>query len=183
MDVQALAIPDVKLIRPKKFGDERGFFSETYSRRALAEAGIDADFVQDNHSFSAQKGVVRGLHFQIAPHVQGKLVRVTRGAVLDVAVDIRRASPTYGQHVRAELSAENWAQLWVPPGFAHGFCTLTPDTEFLYKVTGYYSPECDRGLAWDDPALAIDWPVPPQDAILSEKDRRHPTLADLPAYF
>ncbi|MDZ4789912.1 MAG: dTDP-4-dehydrorhamnose 3,5-epimerase [Hyphomicrobiales bacterium] len=183
MQIESLAIPDVKLITGKKFGDARGFFSEVYSRNALAAAGIKADFVQDNHSFSAQVGVVRGLHFQIAPHAQGKLVRVTRGAVLDVAVDIRQGSPTYGQHVKAVLSGGNWAQLWVPTGFAHGFCTLEPDTEFLYKVTGYYAPECDRGLAWDDPELAIDWPMAPGAAILSEKDRRHPKLAELPHYF
>lgn len=163
MQIEALAIPDVKLITAKKFGGARGFFSEVCSRRALADAGVDADFVQDNHSFSAETGVVRGLHFQIAPHPQGKLVRVTRGSVVDIAVDIRRGSPTYGQHVKAILSAQNWAQLWVQPGFAHGFCTLEPDTEFLYKVTGYYAPECDRGLASDD--------------------LKHPKLADLPHFF
>lgn len=183
MIVEPLAIPEVKLIVPQRHGDARGFFSETYNRRALAAAGIEADFVQDNHSFSVEKGVVRGLHFQIAPHAQGKLVRVTRGSVFDVAVDIRSGSPTYGRHVSAILSAENWRQLWIPPGFAHGFCTLEKGTEFLYKVTGYYSPECDRGLAWDDPALAIAWPVEPDKAILSDKDRWHPLLKDMPVYF
>ncbi len=183
MIVEPLAIPEVKLIVPQRHRDARGFFSETYNRRALAEAGIKVDFVQDNHSLSVEKGVIRGLHFQIAPHEQGKLVRVTRGSVFDVAVDIRRGSPTYGQHVSAVLSADNWRQLWIPSGFAHGFCTLEEETEFLYKVTGYYSAECDRGLAWDDPALGIAWPVEAAQAILSDKDRRHPRLQDLPAYF
>lgn len=183
MDVRATAIEDVKLITPKRHGDARGFFSETYNARAFAAAGIDAAFVQDNHSLSAQKGVVRGLHFQIAPHVQGKLVRVVRGAILDVAVDIRAGSPTFGRHVAVELSAENWQQLWIPAGFAHGFCTLMSDTEVVYKVTGFYAPECDKGLAWDDPELGIDWPVDADAVTLSEKDRAHPRLTDLPAYF
>jgi dTDP-4-dehydrorhamnose 3,5-epimerase len=183
MNVQSLAIPDVKLLTPRIFRDERGFFSETWSRSALTAAGIPAEFVQDNHSLSRQKGVVRGLHFQIDPHPQGKLVRVVRGAVLDVAVDIRRSSPTFGRHVSAVLSAENWSQLWVPVGFAHGFCTLEPDTEVLYKVTGAYAPECDRGIAYDDPDLAIAWPLAPGEAVLSDKDRRLPRLRDIPAYF
>jgi len=178
-----LDIPDIKLVVPTRHRDGRGFFSETYHMRALADAGITAEFVQDNHSLSVAKGVVRGLHFQTAPHAQDKLVHVTRGAILDVAVDIRRGSPTYGRHVAVVLSAENWQQLWVPVGFAHGFCTLEPNTEVLYKVTDYYAPECDRGLAWDDPALGIDWPVAAEAAILSDKDRRHPRLAELPAYF
>lgn len=171
------------MITPPKFGDHRGFFSETYNKRALAEAGLDLEFVQDNHSLSAQKGTLRGLHFQTPPFGQDKLVRVTRGAILDVAVDLRRGSPTYGQHVSAELSAENWSQLLVPIGFAHGFVTLEPDTEVLYKVTQYYSPECDRGLLWNDPDLGIPWPVAEADAILSDKDRKHPRLRDLPDIF
>jgi len=183
IDVQSLAIPEVKLITPPIFRDERGFFSETYSRKALAALGVDADFVQDNHSLSRAKGVLRGLHFQIDPHPQGKLVRVTRGAVFDVAVDIRRGSPTFGRHVSAVLSAENWSQLWVPVGFAHGFCTLEPDTEVIYKVTDFYAPECDGGLAFDDPDLGIAWPTAPSKALLSDKDRRHPRLRDLPAHF
>ena len=181
--VTPLALPEVLLITPRRHGDARGWFSETWSRKAMLEAGVDADFVQDNQAFSARRGTLRGLHFQMAPHAQAKLVRVLRGAIYDVAVDIRQGSPTYGQHVKAVLSGGNWAQLWVPTGFAHGFCTLEPDTEFLYKVTGYYAPECDRGLAWDDPELAIDWPMAPGAAILSEKDRRHPKLAELPHYF
>ena len=140
MNIQRLTVPDVLLIEPKKFGDARGFFSEVWSRRALAEVGLDADFVQDNHSLSTEAGVVRGLHFQKAPSAQGKLVRVVRGAILDVAVDIRVGSPTFGRHVSAVLSADNANQICVPKGFAHGFCTLEPDTEVFYKTTAYYAP-------------------------------------------
>jgi dTDP-4-dehydrorhamnose 3,5-epimerase len=183
MQVEALAIADVKLLTPKIFRDERGFFSETYNRKALAAAGIDRAFVQDNQSLSRTKGVLRGLHFQIAPHAQGKLVRVTHGAIFDVAVDIRRGSPSFGRHVSAILSADNWSQLWVPEGFAHGFCTLEPDTEVIYKVTDFYAPECDRGLAWDDPDLGIPWPLSGPHVLLSDKDRQHARLRDLPAQF
>lgn len=179
MQVEALAIPDVKLVTPRIHRDARGFFSETWSARDLATAGIDAVFVQDNHALSREQGVVRGLHFQIAPHAQGKLVRVVRGAIVDVAVDLRRGSATFGRHVAVELSAENWRQLWVPVGFAHGYATLTPDTEVVYKVTDYYAPAHDRGLLWNDPALAIAWPVDAAGAILSDKDRRQPRLADI----
>lgn len=181
--IEPLTIPDVLVIAPKIFRDERGFFSETYNRKTLAAAGFDQTFVQDNHSMSRDRGVVRGLHFQIAPEPQGKLVRVTRGAIFDVAVDIRHGSPTFGQHVSRVISADNWEQLWVPVGFAHGFCTIEPDTEVIYKVTGYYSPECDRGMAWNDPALGIDWPVAADEVVLSAKDKTHPTLAELPEYF
>jgi dTDP-4-dehydrorhamnose 3,5-epimerase len=180
---QSLTIPDVKLLTPAIFRDARGFFSETYNREDLAEAGIDAEFVQDNHALSHAKGVLRGLHYQVPPHAQGKLVRVARGAIFDVAVDIRHGSPTFGHHVSAELSAENWAQLWVPIGFAHGYCTLEPDTEVIYKVTDRYAPECDRGIAWDDRDLAIAWPLGPEAPTLSDKDRRHPRLRDLPPQF
>ena len=183
MQMQALAIPEVKLLTPRKFGDDRGFFSETWSRKTMAAQGIDADFVQDNHSLSRAKGVLRGLHFQTAPFAQDKLVRVLRGSIFDVAVDIRRGSPTFGRHVSAVLSAVNWGQLWVPKGFAHGFVTLEPDTEVAYKVTADYAPECDRGLAWDDPALGILWPVPVADDLLAAKDRKHPRLKDLPEHF
>jgi dTDP-4-dehydrorhamnose 3,5-epimerase len=183
VDVRSLAISDVKVITPRVLKDERGFFSETYSRRALAEAGIDADFVQDNHSLSRTRGVLRGLHFQTEPFAQGKLVRVLRGAIFDVAVDIRRGSPTFGKHVCCVLSAENWSQMWVPAGFAHGFCTLEPDTEVFYKVTAFYAPQCDKGIAFDDPDLGIAWPLSGGEVILSEKDRRHPRLRDLPAQF
>ncbi len=183
MQVEDTAIPDVKIITPKKFGDHRGFFSETYNRKAWREAGLDYDFVQDNHSYSAERGVIRGLHFQTAPFAQDKLVRVAKGRVLDVAVDLRRSSPTYGEHVAVELSAQNWRQLLVPIGFAHGFCTLEPDCEVLYKVTNLYSAAHDRGLAFDDPALGIDWRIDLQKAVLSDKDRKHPRLADLGPVF
>ena len=177
MQVQTLTIPDVKVLTPGKFGDGRGFFSEVYSRRTLAEAGIDTDFVQDNHSLSACKGTVRGLHFQTPPHAQDKLVRVVRGSVFDVAVDLRRSSPAYGRHVSVVLSAEAWNQILVPIGFAHGFMTLEPDTEVLYKVSDYYGPDHDDGLLWNDPALGIRWPIPENDVVLSEKDRRLPPFA------
>jgi len=176
--VVSLAIPEVKLVTPPIYRDERGFFSETYNSDALAEAGIDAVFVQDNQSLSRAKGVLRGLHFQIEPQAQGKLVRVVRGAIFDVAVDIRPGSPTFGQHVTAILSAANWSQLWIPVGFAHGFCTLEPDTEVVYKVTAPYAPASERGIAFDDPDLAIAWPVARGEAILSEKDHRLPRLRD-----
>lgn len=183
LSVEATAIPAVKIITPKKVGDHRGFFSETWNRAAFAEAGLDLDFVQDNQSLSASIGTLRGLHFQSPPFAQDKLVRVTKGRILDVAVDIRASSPTFGQHVAVELSAENWRQLLVPIGFAHGFVTLEPDTEVLYKVTAPYGPQNDHGLAFDDPALGIDWRLPHGELVLSDKDRKHPRLADLPRYF
>ncbi|MEM1380213.1 MAG: dTDP-4-dehydrorhamnose 3,5-epimerase [Pseudomonadota bacterium] len=180
---QRLAIQDVVLVEPKRFGDHRGFFSETFHAARYEEAGIDGPFVQDNHSLSREQGVLRGLHFQVDPSPQGKLVRCTAGRILDVAVDIRHGSPTFGHHVSAELSSENGHQLWVPVGFAHGFVTLEPDTEVQYKVTGYYDPNADRGLAWDDPDLGIDWGLDGAEPILSDKDTKHPRLADLSAYF
>ena len=183
MIAEATRIPEVKLLRMRRHCDERGFFSEIYSRRALADAGIDSDFVQDNHSFSDPPGVVRGLHFQIPPFAQDKLVRVVRGAIFDVAVDLRHRSPTLGRHVAQIIRAEDWMQLFIPAGFAHGFCTLEPQTEVLYKVTAYYSPAHERGLRWNDPELDIAWPVATDAAILSDKDRRHPTLAALPVHF
>lgn len=178
MQVEALAIADVKLLTPKIFRDARGFFSETWNARLLAEHGITTTFVQDNHALSVPKGTLRGLHFQRAPMAQDKLVRVTRGAVFDVAVDIRPGSPTFGRHVSAVLSAANWAQLWVPKGFAHGYVTLEPDTEVIYKVTEFYAPAHDAGIAWDDPALAIAWPIERSSLVLSDKDQRLPRLAD-----
>jgi dTDP-4-dehydrorhamnose 3,5-epimerase len=178
MECIATDIPDVKVLVPKKFGDHRGFFSEVYSDKLLAACGIDLRFVQDNHSLSAEKGVVRGLHYQLAPMAQDKLIRVMRGAIVDVAVDIRRGSPTFGRHVSVVLSAENWKQMFVPAGFAHGFATLEPNTEVLYKVTNYYSPSHERGIRWNDPKLGIDWQVPENAAVLSERDRKHPMLAD-----
>ena len=181
--IEKFHIDGVIQFTPKKFADERGFFSETYNKQVLAEAGINLDFVQDNQSLSVDSGVLRGLHFQSPPHAQDKLVRVTRGSILDVAVDIRAGSKTFGQHIAVELSADNWKQLFVPKGFAHGFCTLTPNTEVQYKVTDYYAPECDKGLAWDDAALGIDWPITASDVILSDKDKTHPKLSELPDYF
>jgi len=183
VDIKPLAIRDVKLITPRRFGDHRGFFSETYNQRAFARAGIDIPFVQDNHAYSAVRGTLRGLHFQIPPHAQDKLIRVTRGAILDVAVDLRVGSPTFGHHVTAKLSAENGTQILIPQGFAHGMVTLEPDTEVVYKVSAFYAPDHDKGLAWDDPDLGIDWPVSADEAQLSDKDRRQPRLADLPIYF
>lgn len=176
-------IEGVKIVTPKKFGDERGFFSEVYNAAAWRKAGLDLQFVQDNHSLSREVGTIRGLHFQTAPFAQDKVVRVTRGRILDVAVDLRRSSPTFGRHVAVELSAENWRQLLAPVGFAHGFVALEPDTEVVYKVTNFYSAQNDFGLAWDDPDLGIAWPVEHDRAILSAKDRTWPRLRDLPQVF
>jgi dTDP-4-dehydrorhamnose 3,5-epimerase len=180
---EKLAISDVVLITPKKFGDERGYFMETFRANLFAEKIGAFEFVQDNQSLSAERGTVRGLHFQLDPHAQGKLVSCIAGAILDIAVDIRTGSPTFGQHVKAALSAENGCQLWVPRGFAHGFCTLEPNSVISYKVTDYYSSANDRGILWNDPALGIDWPVAMQDAILSSKDRGQPPLSALDANF
>ena len=177
------AVPEVLLIEPPKFGDERGFFSETYNAKVLAKAGFEAMFVQDNHSRSPKKGTVRGLHFQAPPFAQDKLLRVTRGAILDVAVDIRRGSPTYGKAVAVELSAENWAQLLVPKGFAHGVQTLTDDVDVLYKVTDYYAPASEAGLLWSDPALGIDWPLTAAESTINARDAAFPTLADFDSPF
>ncbi|KAB7740093.1 dTDP-4-dehydrorhamnose 3,5-epimerase [Parvibaculum sedimenti] len=175
--------PDVKLIEARRFEDARGFFSETYSQRAFAEAGIDIAFVQDNQSCSADKGTVRGLHFQTYPFAQDKLVRVLRGSILDVVVDIRHGSPTFGQHEKVVLSAANGLQLLVPIGFAHGLVTLEPETEVFYKVSNFYSAANDGGLLWNDPALGIDWQLATTEPVLSDKDRKHPLLADLPHHF
>jgi dTDP-4-dehydrorhamnose 3,5-epimerase len=183
LTVVPTSIEAVKIVTPKSFQDSRGVFCETYNRQRFFEHGVELDFVQDNQSLSAEIGTIRGLHFQSNPAAQDKLVRVLRGSIFDVAVDLRRASPTYGKWVAERLSADNGKQLLVPVGFAHGFCTLEPDTHVLYKVTGYYSPANDLGIAWDDPDLAIDWPIPPGKAILSEKDTRHPRLNSLPRYF
>ena len=166
LEVVELEIPEVKLITPDRFGDDRGFFSETFNQQRFADAGIKADFVQDNHSLSAVKGTVRGLHYQSPPFAQAKLVRVLRGAILDVAVDVRKGSATFGKWVSAELSAANGTQIFVPRGFLHGFATLEPDTEIAYKVDNYYSRECDGAVAWNDPDLAIDWRVEGKDAVL-----------------
>lgn len=175
------AIPDVILFEPKVFGDERGFFFESFNAREFAKAtGLEAQFVQDNHSRSRQ-GVLRGLHYQLAPKAQGKLVRVIEGEVFDVAVDIRRGSPTFGQWVGEFLSAENKRQLWIPAGFAHGFAVLSENAEFLYKTTDYWSPEHERCIRWDDPTLAIPWPVPGAP-LVSDKDRQGFNLRDAELY-
>ncbi|MBD9625262.1 dTDP-4-dehydrorhamnose 3,5-epimerase [Ensifer sp. ENS06] len=183
MQFEKLDIPEVILIEPKKFGDSRGYFVETFRQDLFALHVGAFDFVQDNQSLSAQAGTVRGLHFQLEPMAQGKLVRCVAGALLDVAVDIRNGSPTYGKHVAVELTSDNGKQLWVPPGFAHGFCTLLPDTVISYKVTNYYSAEHDRGLLWSDSALGIDWPVTADQARLSAKDESQPKLDDLGSFF
>lgn len=182
-EITTFPISGLLLVSPKKFGDERGFFSETYNKTILAEHGFHREFVQDNHSLSTEIGVVRGLHFQSPPFAQDKLVRVVRGAILDVAVDLRRSSPTYGQHVAVELSAANWRQLLVPAGFAHGFCTLEANTEVVYKVTNFYAPQNDHGILWRDPALGISWPVAADKAILSAKDQKQPLLSEIVSPF
>lgn len=181
--VTPTALPGVLILTPARHGDDRGFFSESWNRARLEEAGITLDFVQDNHSFSAQKGTVRGLHFQSDPHAQDKLVRCGRGSLFDVAVDIRRGSPTYGKWVGEELSFENGRQLLVPRGFLHGFVTLEPDTEIVYKCTDYYSPECDGAVRWSDPDIGIDWPLDGAQPVLSAKDEAAPLLADFDTPF
>ena len=178
MKITPTAIADVLLIEPKVFGDDRGFFMESFNERAFAAAtGQKVSFVQDNHSRSA-KGVLRGLHYQVAPHAQGKLVRVTDGTVYDVAVDIRRASPTFGQWVGMELSGSNHRQLWIPPGLAHGFLVLSESADFLYKTTAYYDTASERSLLWNDPDLAIAWPAVGAAPVLSPKDLNAPRLRD-----
>ena len=174
MDIVSLDIPDVKVITPQRFADDRGFFSETYNAKALRAAGIHCDFVQDNQSYSARKGTLRGLHYQAPPRAQAKLVRVLRGAVVDVAVDARKASPSYGMWVKATLSAENGAQIFVPAGFLHGFLTLEADTEVAYKVDDHYDRDCEGSVSWNDPSLAIDWGVTDSDVLLSKKDAAAP---------
>ncbi len=178
VEVRSLDLPEVLEITPKKFGDHRGFFSETYNRQAFADAGIKLDFVQDNHSFSAARGTLRGLHFQNPPMAQDKLIRVTHGEIFDVAVDVRKGSPNFGKWVAIVLSEKKWNQLLVPAGFAHGFVTLVPDTEVLYKTSGYYSPLHDRSIRFDDPEIAISWPAMETELQLSDKDRNAGFLAD-----
>ncbi|HSC19615.1 MAG TPA: dTDP-4-dehydrorhamnose 3,5-epimerase [Rhizomicrobium sp.] len=183
MEIIPQTIAPVLLLKPPRFRDTRGFFSELYSRRALAAHGLQFDFLQDNVSFSKERGTVRGMHFQTSPSEQTKLVCVLTGAILDVAVDLRTGSPSYGRHVAVELAEENGLQLLVPRGFAHGFCTLVPNTRVLYKVDGFYDRERDLGLRWNDPALGIAWPIVEADAKLSDKDRVQPLLSELPQYF
>src|SRR5580704_16802094 len=169
----------VLVITPARFADARGFFSESYSRAVFQQIGVPCEFVQDNHSLSRQRGTVRGLHFQLAPFAQAKLVRVVRGSIYDVVVDIRRDSPTFGRHIGVDLSAENGRQLFVPAGFAHGFCTLEPDTEVLYKVDVTYSRDHERGVRWNDPVLGIAWPVTERGAVINDRDRQLPVIDDL----
>ncbi|MDQ8733039.1 dTDP-4-dehydrorhamnose 3,5-epimerase [Paenibacillus sp. LHD-38] len=176
MKIIVSKLPGVKLIEPAVFGDHRGFFMESYNEQVAHENGIPHAFIQDNHSLSVEAGVLRGLHYQLSPKAQTKLVRVTSGAIYDVVMDIRNGSPSFGQWQGFILSAANKRQLLVPQGFAHGFCTLVPNCEVQYKVDALYSPEHDRGIAWNDPALAIDWPT--TKPILSDKDNKHPVLAD-----
>ncbi|MGM0884287.1 MAG: dTDP-4-dehydrorhamnose 3,5-epimerase [Bacillota bacterium] len=176
MKIIETKLPGVKLLEPNVFGDHRGFFTESYNEQVAHANGIQHAFIQDNHSLSVEPGVLRGMHYQLNPKAQTKLVRVTAGAIYDVVVDIRKGSPTFGQWQGFILSAANKRQLLVPQGFAHGFCTLVPNCEVQYKVDALYSPEHDRGIAWNDPALAIDWPT--SNPILSDKDGKHPVLAD-----
>ncbi len=180
---ERLEIPDVFLFTPKRHGDDRGFFCESFNHAVMEPMTGPVKWVQDNHSRSQPKGVLRGLHFQIPPFAQDKLVRCVRGSILDVAVDIREGSPTYGKYVSATLSEENGVQIYVPKGFAHGFVTLEEGVEVMYKVTNYYSPTCDRGIQFDDPALGIDWGVTREEATLSDKDAKLPKLADIPTAF
>lgn len=183
MKIETFPLDGPLLIQPARIGDARGFFSETFRMDRFEQAAGPVRFVQDNHSTSAARGTIRGLHYQKHPKAQGKLIRVTKGAILDVAVDIRTGSPNYGKHVAVELSAENWCQLWVPAGFLHGFCTLVDDVEVIYKVTDYYSRDHDAGVRWDDPDIGVGWPVSREEARLSDKDRTAPLLRDIGPQF
>lgn len=183
MNIISFEIEDLKLFIPSHIIDERGYFSEIYRYDIFSENCGDYQFVQENESCSAKVGTVRGLHFQSPPHAQGKLVRCTAGALFDVAVDIRHGSPTFGRWISETLSPENGKQLWIPPGFAHGFCSLQPNSVICYKVTDYYSAECDKGVAWDDPSIGVAWPEAADIETLSAKDRQQPLLVDLPARF
>ena len=183
MNVVSLSIPEVKVLTPVRHRDPRGFFSETWQQQRFADAGIPGPFIQDNHAVSTERGVVRGLHLQIGPNAQGKLVRVLKGAIWDVAIDIRTGSPTYGQHVGATLSAENGSQLWVPKGFLHGFCALEADTDVMYKVDAPYDRAAERGIIWNDPTLALPWPLEPGAAIVSDKDQELPGLDAAAGWF
>jgi len=183
VEIENTTLPGVLILKPRRFGDDRGFFSESWSRHKMHEAGLDFDFVQDNHSMSMRAATVRGLHFQAPPHAQTKLVRCGRGRLLDVAVDIRKGSTTFGKYVAVELSFENAKQLLIPRGFLHGFVTLEPETEIIYKCDDYYAPECDGAVCFDDPDIGIEWGISPEDAILSDKDRAAPLLKNLDSPF
>ncbi|HYM30467.1 MAG TPA: dTDP-4-dehydrorhamnose 3,5-epimerase [Candidatus Cybelea sp.] len=183
MRISDTALPEIKLLQPARHKDDRGWFMESWNRKALAAHGITADFVQDNVALSNAKGTVRGLHFQLPPHAQGKLVRAAQGAIFDVAVDVRRGSPRYGRHASATLTAEGGEMLWVPAGFAHGYCTLTDRAEVAYKVTDYYAPSAERGIRWNDAVLAISWPVTERDAVVGERDAALPAFQNLAETF
>jgi dTDP-4-dehydrorhamnose 3,5-epimerase len=183
VQVRSLSLRGVMSVTTTRFADPRGYLEETFSRPQFAAAGISSDFIQDNHSLSLEKGTIRGLHFQIPPYAQAKLIRVLRGRILDVVVDLRRTSPSYGNHLAIELSDEGSEQLFIPHGFAHGFCTLAPKTEVLYKVDAVYAPAYDRGIHWADPSLAIHWPVSQHNAFVSDKDKSLPEFNTIPSYF
>ncbi len=183
LEIETTALPGVLILTPKRFGDHRGFFCESWNRARMAEAGVTIDWVQDNHSLSREVGTVRGLHFQSPPHAQAKLVRCGRGRLFDVAVDIRKDSPTFGQWVGEDLSFDNGKQLLIPAGFLHGFVTREVDTEVVYKCSDYYAPECDGAVRFDDPDIGIDWGLAPEAAILSDKDKVAPLLADFDTPF
>jgi dTDP-4-dehydrorhamnose 3,5-epimerase len=183
MDIRTLQIPGPVVLVPRKFSDARGFLSETYSDAAFSAKVAPVRFVQENHTYSEHAGTIRGIHFQMPPYAQGKLIRVVRGSVFDIAVDLHATSPNFGRHAAVELSAAGWDQLWIPEGFGHGFCTLEPHTEIIYKMTSPYHPDSERGIAWDDPKLAISWPLGQREPFLSDRDRYHPSLAETPAYF
>jgi dTDP-4-dehydrorhamnose 3,5-epimerase len=183
MEVEATSLPGVLLLKPRYFHDSRGYFVETYNARSAREAGLTTSFVQDNQALSRKRGTVRALHFQVPPKVQAKLVRVLRGSVYDVAVDLRLGSPSYGKWMAVNLTAQGGEQIFVPRGFAHGYCTIEDDTEVAYKVDDYYAPECEQGLIWDDATLGIGWPVSSADAVLSDKDRKLPRFADFVSPF
>jgi dTDP-4-dehydrorhamnose 3,5-epimerase len=183
MEVHKTGLPGVLVLKPRRFVDARGYFVEIFSERSFAAAGVKARFVQENQSCSIQAGTIRGLHFQLPPAAQAKLVRVLRGAIFDVAVDLRRGSPTYGQWISKTLTAEDGEQFLIPRGFAHGFCTLQADTEVSYKVDSFYAPDCDSGLIWSDPDLKIDWPITADSAILSDKDAKLGFIKDFVSPF
>lgn len=183
MDVSKLGLPGLLLLKPRRFADGRGYFVETYNERTVAGAGITASFVQDNQSYSASRGTIRGLHFQLPPAAQAKLVRAAQGSLYDVAVDLRAGSPTYGRWTGATLTADGGEQLFLPRGFAHGFCTLEPDTVVAYKVDDFYAPASDSGLIWNDPTLAIDWPVGPDEVVLSDRDLKLGRFAEFQSPF
>lgn len=183
MKIEQTPLPDLLILTPQRFGDNRGFFSESWNRNTFAKHGLEFDFVQDNHSLSEKSGTLRGLHYQTPPHAQDKLVRCGRGRLFDVAVDIRKGSPAYGQWFGVELSFDNGKQLLVPKGFLHGFISLEPDTEIVYKCTDFYAPECDAAIRWDDPSIGIDWPLGNSQPVLSDKDINAPHLADIDSPF